>query len=279
MSDRTAPWFRFYPADFMNGVRGMSATEVGLYQMLLCRIYEENGPVEYHPLRLSTYCGMREATFIKTFEKLVALGKLTLVEGMVMNTRAATEISNRADDLKNASRAGKASAEKRQQKQRQDSTTVQQAFNHTDTDTDKSIDGGGSVCAREADPGKVRNPDIALTDRELILEAMGVGPNGVVGPSKFIGDQGDMAEAGRWLALPGLTLPTILEEIRRIAAAKPDGAPSSFRYFTPAMQRLSGRLTAPALQPTAGPQPRASPSDAPRIRARLPSEIPSETMQ
>ena len=46
MSEGAIPWFRFYPADFMRGVRGMSATEVGLYQMLLCLIYEENGPEE-----------------------------------------------------------------------------------------------------------------------------------------------------------------------------------------------------------------------------------------
>lgn len=83
MTGHHAPWFKFYPADFMNGVRGLSAQEVGLYTMLLARIYEENGPVEYHPLRLSTYCGMREATFVKTLEKLLALGKITLRDGML----------------------------------------------------------------------------------------------------------------------------------------------------------------------------------------------------
>ena len=117
MTSHHASWFKFYPADFMNGVRGLSAQEVGLYTMLLARIYEENGPVEYHPLRLSTYCGMREATFVKTLEKLLALGKITLRDGMLSNGRAEEEISNRSHDLKNASKAGKASAEKRQQNQ------------------------------------------------------------------------------------------------------------------------------------------------------------------
>ena len=83
MTSHHASWFKFYPADFMNGVRGLSAQEVGLYTMLLARIYEENGTIEYHPLRLSTYCGMREATFVKTLEKLLALGKITLREGML----------------------------------------------------------------------------------------------------------------------------------------------------------------------------------------------------
>lgn len=131
------PYFNFYPADFMNGVRGLTAQEVGVYTMILCRIYEESGPVEYHPRRLSTYCGMREATFVAVVEKLVDLDKLQLVDGMLSNRRAEGEIAKRADGLKIASKAGKASAEKRQQNQRQDATPVQQAFNHTDTDTDK----------------------------------------------------------------------------------------------------------------------------------------------
>jgi uncharacterized protein YdaU (DUF1376 family) len=131
------PYFNFYPADFMNGVRGLSPQEVGVYTMLLCRIYEEDGPVEYHVRRLATYCNMREATFEKVVETLVDLGKITLSDGRLSNPRAEAEISKRSNGLEIASRAGKASAEKRQQNQRQGATTVQQPFNHTDTDTDK----------------------------------------------------------------------------------------------------------------------------------------------
>jgi uncharacterized protein YdaU (DUF1376 family) len=130
------PYFNFYPADFMNGVRGLTAQEVGVYTMILCRIYEQSGPVEYHPRRLSTYCGMREATCVSVVDKLVDLDKLQLVDGMLFNFRASDEIQKRADGLKIASKAGKASAEKRQQNQRMKSTPVDVAFNHTDTDTD-----------------------------------------------------------------------------------------------------------------------------------------------
>ncbi|MGK8640432.1 DUF1376 domain-containing protein [Brucella anthropi] len=139
MSRDRIPYFDFYPSDFMHGVRGLSAQEVGVYTMMLCRIYEENGPVEFHVMRLATYCGMRESTFVKTVEKLIELGKLQLIEGMITNHRAEAEISSRANKLKNNSKAGKASAEKRQQKQRPNSTDVQQTFNHTDTDTDTDI--------------------------------------------------------------------------------------------------------------------------------------------
>lgn len=138
MSKARIPYFDFYPSDFMHGVRGLSAQEVGVYTMMLCRIYEENGPVEFHVMRLSTYCGMRESTFVKTVEKLIELGKLQLVEGKITNHRAEAEISSRANKLKINSKAGKASAEKRQQKQCLTSTYVQQTFNHTDTDTDNT---------------------------------------------------------------------------------------------------------------------------------------------
>lgn len=138
MSRDRIPYFDFYPSDFMHGVRGLSAQEVGVYTMMLCRIYEENGPVEFHVMRLSTYCGMRESTFVKTVEKLIELGKLQRVEGKITNHRAEAEISSRAKKLKNNSKAGKASAEKRQQKQSLTSTDVQQPFNHTDTDTDNT---------------------------------------------------------------------------------------------------------------------------------------------
>jgi uncharacterized protein YdaU (DUF1376 family) len=136
MPSKHIPYFRFYPADFMGGVRGLSAQEVGVYTMLLCRMYEENGPIEYHVLRLATYCGMREKTFQAVAEKLIALGKIELDGGMIFNDRAAREISNRSNDLENAITAGKASAEKRQQKQSRKATPVQRPFNHTDTDTD-----------------------------------------------------------------------------------------------------------------------------------------------
>jgi uncharacterized protein YdaU (DUF1376 family) len=128
----------------MNGVRGLSAQEIGVYTMLLCRIYEESGPVEYSELRLSTYCGMRQPTFVKVVEKLVDLGKLTIIDGMLSNDRAEREISKRANDLKNSSKAGKASAEKRQQKQRQEPTGVERTFNHTDTDTDTYTEANAS---------------------------------------------------------------------------------------------------------------------------------------
>lgn len=116
--------------------------------------------------------------------------------------------------------------------------------------------GGGSSAGAENPPVEMDHQ----TDRELILDAMGLDPTGCVGGTKFIGGQGDMAEVRRWLELPGLTIGVICAEIRHIVAAKSDGRPSSFRYFTAALQRLSAEISQPALTPTARSQRWNTPS-------------------
>lgn len=82
------PYFTLYPKNFIHYVRGLSPQEVGVYMMLLCRFYEQNGAVEFHPMRLASYCGMRETSFSKTVEKLIDLGKLSLEEGMLSTSSA-----------------------------------------------------------------------------------------------------------------------------------------------------------------------------------------------
>lgn len=130
------PWFKFYPEKFMHGVRGLTAQDVGVYTMILCRIYEESGPIEFHTARLSTYCNMRESSFKKAVQRLVDLDKIQLNDGMISNRRADIEISSRADNVKFASRAGKISAEKRQQNQQQTPTDAQRTCNNKDIDKD-----------------------------------------------------------------------------------------------------------------------------------------------
>jgi uncharacterized protein YdaU (DUF1376 family) len=125
----------------------------------------------------------------------------------------------------------------------------------------KEDGGGGSACARETDfsPPAIRTPLGDPMARERLLAAMGLGPDGIAGPSKFLGSQADVAEAARWLALPGVTLEAACAEIAAISASKTDGPPSSFRYFTPAIQRLSAALSADSLQPDGGHKSRPTP--------------------
>lgn len=212
------PYFRFYPTDFMNGVRGLSPQEVGVYTMILCRIYEENGPVEYHSMRLATYCGMRQATFSKTVEKLVDLGKLSLDDGMLSNTRAEAEISNRSNDLKIASRAGKESAKKRKQNQRNTATTAERSFNHTDTDTEATL----SSVAKAPPENDLDNLQSKLIDA---AGENGIQPHGAI----VVGPIVELISAGVSLEID--ILPVI-----RSRCAKLSHPARSWSYFVPGIR-------------------------------------------
>ena len=247
------PYFSFYPADFMNGVRGMTAQEVGVYTMLLCRMYEESAAVERNDMRLSTYCGMKEAAFGKVLDRLIALGKIISRPEGLINPRAQMEISKRAHSLKNNIKAGKASAEKRQQNQQKDSTGVQQPFNHSEAEAEADTKATTSVVAAPRDASPIQS-EIDPTDRERLLSAMGADASGMVGPNgKRIGTSADMVIAAKWSEHL-----SIEEQCRliaeRTAAAKAKSAafaPNSFNYFTAVMADLVATKAQPMPQGSA----------------------------
>lgn len=96
------------------------------------------------------------------------------------------------------------------------------------------------------------------TDRERLLAAMGVGPDGLTGPSGFIGTQVDMAEAAKWSAL-GLSISeqcaVIAENCTRQRASNRNWMPRRFGYFTGAMADLAAKKSQPV--PTGASQPQS----------------------
>jgi len=87
------------------------------------------------------------------------------------------------------------------------------------------------------------------TWRETLCRAMGLDPQGITPGGRIAGTQADMAEAQRWQHDLGLSKMQILRQVREVMGKKADGPPKSFRYFTPAMQRLASDLAAPRLEP------------------------------
>ena len=232
-------YFNFYPSHFMNGVRGMSAQEVGVYTMLLCRIYEVNGPVEFHQMRLATYCGMRQATFSKTVQKLVELGKLTIVDGMLSNDRAECEISSRADKVKIAIRAGKSSAQKRQQNQSKLPTDAQRTFNHREGERESS-----SSSARESD-----DDSEDWTDDRLLDEVMAaVGIRGPRIPTHWM-PPGATAHVGKWRRDLALRPSSIVDAARKSRANHTD-PPNGPKALDATMRSLAAILQADPMTPS-----------------------------
>jgi uncharacterized protein YdaU (DUF1376 family) len=224
---RHIPYFDFYPADFMNGVRGLSPQEVGVYTMILCRIYEESGPVEYHLIKLSTYCGMRPSSFEKVIKKLIELGKFTLCEGVLSNRRAETEIQNRSDKLKINKKAGEASAKKRKENQQENPTDVEHTFNQAEAEAEADKTTLSSVVnARAADC------DFDRLQEKLISA---VGDNGIQSHGAIVvGPIAELIAAGINLELD------IIPTLRSVSSRRTRPA-SSWAYFIPAIREAYER--------------------------------------
>lgn len=89
------PWFRFFPSDWLGGTARLSAAERGVYITLLAAIYDEGGPIQRSDDRLSRICGLPKAGFRRALEALIDLGKIAVTDGMLSNSRAETELSER----------------------------------------------------------------------------------------------------------------------------------------------------------------------------------------
>lgn len=95
------------------------------------------------------------------------------------------------------------------------------------------------------------------TWRENLLDAMGCDRSGMTGHGgRMIGKEVDMIIARKWQEDLGLTEDQILGQIRDVMANKREpGPPSSFKFFSKAMERLAGDLQDAInqpLQPTKG---------------------------
>jgi uncharacterized protein YdaU (DUF1376 family) len=90
------------------------------------------------------------------------------------------------------------------------------------------------------------------TTRERLLAAMGIGPDGIAGPSRFIGTATDMAEVAKWSGMgldAAAQAQVIAEACRRQRSADPAWMPRRFSYFTGAMADLA-KARAGAVQPS-----------------------------
>lgn len=191
-------------------------------------------------------CNERKAK--RLLEELIEAGKLTVQDGFIIDEKAVEDAStlrqSRVDKASAGRLGGIESGKARAKALESNNTGEAHASTREEKAREEKNKEGGDGSARDADP----------TFREQILTACNVDPvSGMTGQGgRQLGKSDDMAEASRWLELPGLTPDVICTEVSRLIKAKRDGPPSSFKYFTEAMQRLSGALTQPALTPIAG---------------------------
>lgn len=253
------PWFKFYPTDWRAdpALKMCSLAARGLWIEMLGFMHDA---AQYGHLlvanrpptdaQLAVLIGSTPAQISELLGELEAAAVFSRTRKGVIYSRKMVRDAKKAETArKNGKKGGNPSLSNKRINPSSDNQPDKGEDKPQKPEARSQIedDGGGCGSARatEADPD-------GSTLRERVLSAMGVGPDGVIGPSKFIGSPADMAETKRWLAMPGITIDAIEAEISGVMRGKRDGPPARFSYFTPAMQRLSAALTAPPLAPIEG---------------------------
>lgn len=234
------PFMQLYVADYLADTLDLSTVEHGAYLLLLMTMWRHDARLPNDPAKLARIARMSPAKFKPVWAEI---SRFFEVDGdTITNPRLLKEhqkASKKSEVRATAGSAGgKAKALKDNNAPLANASDLPQ--HSSDIRYHKEGSGGGSACASETDP----------TWREQMLQAMGVGSDGIVGPSRFIGSVADMATAAQWEDSLKLDRPTIIAVLTETIAGKRDGPPKSFRYFTPAMQRTAAELQAPPLQPT-----------------------------
>lgn len=113
--EKQAPWVKWVPADFINGVFGLSAETIGVYAIILNLIYDNGGPIVDDAKVLSRRLSMRPTSLEKRLSELVKAKKIVRVDGVISNSRAEIEIEARAKKLgESRTKVGEKSVETRQ---------------------------------------------------------------------------------------------------------------------------------------------------------------------
>ncbi|WP_406873309.1 DUF1376 domain-containing protein [Aminobacter sp. P9b] len=111
--DCVLPYVQWYQDDFVGGVRGMRAHEIGVYTMLLMEMYARGKALDLSESRLARLCGIDKRAFATILQMLIDEGKIIRLACGLWNDRCENAFKSRAKMLKTNSEAGKASAGKR----------------------------------------------------------------------------------------------------------------------------------------------------------------------
>ncbi|PWE57155.1 hypothetical protein DEM27_05805 [Metarhizobium album] len=109
------PYIQWYQDDFVGGIRGMKAHEIGVYTVLLMEMYARGHALDQTEERLARMCGSDRRTFSKVLDGLVGDGKIIRLKCGLWNERCENAFRERAKMQEQNSSAAKAGWEKRRQ--------------------------------------------------------------------------------------------------------------------------------------------------------------------
>lgn len=88
-------WFKFFPSDFLTGVRNLNPIEITAYVIVLCELYDHEGSCRRDDEHMARVCRIRKGDFSRALDSLIAKGKVDVSSGMLSNKRVSEEISRR----------------------------------------------------------------------------------------------------------------------------------------------------------------------------------------
>lgn len=249
-ADCVLPYTRFFHDDFLGGTRGMSPDDGWPYTVMLMEMYSRGTALNISDDRLARLCGMSKSKFLKAKNYLIEEGKIVPLDTGLWNERAELTFILRQISKQDATAAGVASGKKR----RKNKGRPERPLSESSADAEPSSE--AQKLSIDGDDAGARARSIPSAFRERLLDAMGADPtSGLIGPNgRLLGTQADMLEAGKWTGDLGLVETECIAVITECMSRKRDGPPASFRYFSPAMQRLAGAKTQPKLTPIEGGQ-------------------------
>lgn len=86
-------WFKFYPDDYLRGVRGLTAEEAGVYMAVLALMYQEGGAIPDDERWICGAARISTRAWHRVRDKLCRMGKIIPnTDGFLINHRVLSEI-------------------------------------------------------------------------------------------------------------------------------------------------------------------------------------------
>ncbi len=114
----TRPWYRRFPDNFIAGTVGLTLEEKGAYSLVLDLMYVRGGPVPDEPRYIAGVCNCSVRKWNAIRQRLLDLGKITVVDGFLSNPRAEKELENAAKDARELAENGAKGGNKTAENQR-----------------------------------------------------------------------------------------------------------------------------------------------------------------
>lgn len=257
-------WCKWDHNKFLRGVRGMTATQIGVYALLLNEMYARGiplGPASRQTTgQLARLCGVGPGPFVRITDGLVECRRMVRLKAGFWDERVEMVLRGRISEVSHNSQAGVLSGEKR----KKNKGTIKRLSNDTRTPPPTEKQPSLEIL-RETEEGKElrSSPSKEEEEREreadeilgLVIAAVGLDEDSA---SAYWTDPAALAHVRSWLGL-GLDAQRIVAvagQTRKDHPEPPDGPKALDR----AMQRAAqARRGAPVAKAAAAP---ADPRDA-----------------